>query len=328
MTSPKWLVPVAFLLVYVIWGSTYFAIAKAIETIPPFLMAGTRFLIAGAVLYAAARLLGAPKPERIEWRPAAIVGLFLLLGGNGGVVLAQKTVPTGLAALLVAGVGIWMALFEALRPGGRWPSWPVALGLLGGLGGVGLLLAHRGEGGVDPVGAILLVGATISWALGSIYARGARLPKSPFVATAVEMMAGGAGLLILGLLMGQYSGFNLGAVSTASVIGWAYLAVFGSIVAFTAYVWLLSVRPPSLVATYAYVNPVVAVFLGWMFLGEKLSPRMFIAAGAIIASVAVITTFSTKRNGLPRPPGQREMTDDRLQMTEDQPSATATTKAH
>ncbi len=294
MTKRPWLVPVAFLLVYVIWGSTYLAIHVAIDTIPPFVMAGLRFLVAGAVLYAVARLLGAPKPERGEWRPAAIVGLFLLLGGNGGVVLAQKTVPSGLASLLVAGVAIWMALFEALRRGGKWPSLPVAAGLVGGLGGVALLFFPWGS--VETVGAVALVAATMSWALGSIYARGARLPKSPFVATAVEMMAGGAGLILLAGATGQWGKFDLKALTAASIAAWAYLAVFGSIVAFTAYVWLLTVRPPSMVATYAYVNPVVAVALGAIFLHETVTPRMIAAAAAILGSVAVITKFSNSKS--------------------------------
>lgn len=294
MKPRPWLVPLAFGLVYVLWGSTYLAIHLAIETIPPFLMAGTRFLVAGGVLYGVARLAGAPKPAKGEWGPASIVGLFLLLGGNGLVVFGQKTVPSGLASLIVAGVALWMALFEALRPGGRWPSRPVAVGLLGGFAGVALLIGPW-NGGIDPVGAAALVGATISWALGSIYARGARLPKSAFVATAVEMMAGGGALLVLGLLTGQAAELNLAAVSTKSLVAMGYLAVFGSMVAFTAYVWLLSVRPASLVATYAYVNPVVAVALGGIFLHEQLTPRMIIAAGAIVASVAVITTFSNPR---------------------------------
>jgi drug/metabolite transporter (DMT)-like permease len=294
MSKRPWLVPVAFLLVYVIWGSTYLAIHVAIETIPPFVMAGLRFLVAGAVLYAVARLLGAPKPERGEWRPAAIVGLFLLLGGNGGVVLAQKTVPSGLASLLVAGVAIWMALFEALRRGGKWPSLPVAAGLVGGLGGVALLFFPWGS--VETVGAVALVAAMMSWALGSIYARGARLPKSPFVATAVEMMAGGAGLILLAGATGQWGQFDVKAVTAASIAAWAYLAVFGSIVAFTAYVWLLTVRPPSMVATYAYVNPVVAVALGAIFLHETVTPRMIVAAAAILGSVAVITKFSNSKS--------------------------------
>jgi drug/metabolite transporter (DMT)-like permease len=270
------------------------AIHVAIDTIPPFVMAGLRFLVAGAVLYAVARLLGAPKPERGEWRPAAIVGLFLLLGGNGGVVLAQKTVPSGLASLLVAGVAIWMALFEALRRGGKWPSLPVTAGLAGGLGGVALLFFPWGS--VETVGAVALVAATMSWALGSIYARGARLPKSPFVATAVEMMAGGAGLILLAGVTGQWGRFDPKAVTAASIAAWAYLAVFGSIVAFTAYVWLLTVRPPSMVATYAYVNPVVAVALGSIFLHETVTPRMIVAAAAILGSVAVITKFSKSKS--------------------------------
>jgi drug/metabolite transporter (DMT)-like permease len=301
MKPRPWLVPLAFGLVYVIWGSTYLAIRIAIDTIPPFLMAGTRFLAAGAVLYAVARLAGAPKPAKGEWGPASIVGLFLLLGGNGLVVFGQKTVPSGLASLIVAGVALWMALFEALRPGGRWPSLPVAIGLLGGFAGVALLIGPWG-GGVDPTGAAALVGATISWALGSIYARGARLPKSAFVATAVEMMAGSAALLLLGLVTGQAADLNFAAMSTKSLVAMGYLAVFGSIVAFTAYVWLLSVRPASLVATYAYVNPVVAVALGGIFLHEPLTPRMLVAAGAIIASVAVITTFSILRAAAPPAP--------------------------
>ena len=291
----RWLVPLAFGLVYVIWGSTYLAIKFAIETIPPFLMAGSRFLVAGGVLYAAARLLGAPRPAKSEWAPASLVGLFLLLGGNGLVVFGQKTVPSGLASLLVAGVALWMALFEALRPGGKWPSKPVALGLIGGFAGVGLLIGPRNGGAVDAVGAAAIVGATISWALGSIYARGARLPKSAFIATAVEMMAGGAALLALGFATGQAGQLHLAAITAKSLIAVAYLAVFGSIVAFTAYVWLLSVRPPSLVATYAYVNPVVAVMLGSIFAGEDLTARMIVAAGVIVASVAVITTFSSPR---------------------------------
>src|SRR3989442_887933 len=156
-----WLIPLAFGLVYVIWGSTYLAIRIAIDTIPPFLMAGTRFLAAGVVLYAVARLAGAPKPAKGEWGPASIVGLFLLLGGNGLVVFGQKTVPSGLASLIVAGVALWMALFEALRPGGRWPSLPVAIGLLGGFAGVALLIGPWG-GGVDPAGAVAPVGA-VGW---------------------------------------------------------------------------------------------------------------------------------------------------------------------
>jgi drug/metabolite transporter (DMT)-like permease len=299
MTPPiaerRWLVPVAFLLVYVIWGSTYLAIHEAIKTIPPFVMAGVRFLVAGAVLYAIARMMGAPRPQKGEWKPAAIVGLFLLLGGNGGVVQAQLTVPSGIAALIIAGVAIWMALFEAIRPGGRWPSWQVGLGLLIGLGGVALLVAPRGAGSVDPWGAVSLIAAEISWAIGSIYARGAKLPKSAFVATAVEMMAGGAGLLLLAVPTGQWGMLDVRAISMQSVIAMTYLAVFGSMVAFTAYVWLLSVRPPSLVATYAYVNPVVAVFLGVVFLNEKLTPMMVVAAVAILGSVGLITTFSNRR---------------------------------
>jgi drug/metabolite transporter (DMT)-like permease len=301
MNDRRGLVAIAFLLIYVIWGSTYLAIDHAIRTIPPFLMAGTRFLLAGAVLYGIARLLGASRPERGEWRPAATVGLFLLLGGNGGVVLAQKTVPSGLAALLVAGTAIWMTLFAALRPGGAWPRWQAWVGLLGGLGGVALLIGPWGAERVNPFGAACLLAASITWAIGSIYAKGARLPKSPFVATAVEMMAGGLALLVVGAVIGQYRGFDVSQVTTASIVAYAYLAIFGSIVAFTAYVWLLSVRPPSIVATYAYVNPLVAVALGTLLNHETLSPRMIVAAAFIVASVALITTFSNPKSKAPQP---------------------------
>jgi drug/metabolite transporter (DMT)-like permease len=185
-----------------------------------------------------------------------------------------------------------MTIFGALLPGGTWPRGPAWIGLLGGLAGVALLIGPWGPGRIDPFGAGCLIAATLSWSIGSIYAKGARLPKSPFVATAVEMMAGGAALLVVGAAFGQFRGFDVRAVSSASILASVYLAVFGSIVAFTAYVWLLSVRPPSQVATYAYVNPVVAVVLGWYFLDEQLTTRVFAAAGAIVASVALITTFS------------------------------------
>lgn len=282
----------AFAAVYVIWGSTYLAIRFAIETLPPLSMAGVRFLLAGALMYAFLRLRGEAAPERRQWRPAAIVGGLLLLGGNGGVVLAERTVPSGVVALLVAMVPIWMVLVDWLRRGGVRPTTRTTVGLVVGFGGMVLLVgpgALAGGDPVDPFGALLVVLGSMSWAVGSIYARGAALPKSPFLATAMEMLCGGALLLVVGVARGELVSTDVAAFSTTSLLSFAYLVVFGSLVGFTAYIWLLGVTTPARVSTYAYVNPLVAVFLGWALAGEPVSPRILLAAAVIIAAVAVIT---------------------------------------
>jgi drug/metabolite transporter (DMT)-like permease len=284
----------AFAAVYLIWGSTYLAILYAIRTIPPFLMAGVRFVVAGAMLYAWKRLTGSPRPARAHWRSAAVVGAALLLCGNGAVTWAEQYVPSGITALLVAMVPVWMVLLqwarrEAPRPGGA-----VAVGLVLGLIGIGLLVgpdAIRGAGPVDPFAALVLTGACISWAAGSLDQRRAALPgDSPLLATGMQMLCGGALLLAVGTVAGEWSDLDLGAVSARSAVSLLYLIAVGALIGYSAYVWLLTASTPAKVATYAYVNPVVAVFLGWALAGERLTPRMIAAAAVIVGAVALVTT--------------------------------------
>lgn len=286
----------AFAAVYLIWGSTYLGIHYAIQTLPPFLMAGVRFLIAGGILYVWARLKGIPRPTGAHWRSAAIIGGCLLLGGNGLVVWAEQYVASGVAALLVATVSFWMVLLEWLRPGGTRPS----AGMLGGvgLGFAGLVLlvgpdGLRGEG-IHLLGALALITASFTWAAGSIYAKRAPLPRSPLMVNGIEMLAGGALLFATGLLRGETQGFDLAAVSPASLVALLYLITFGSLIGFSAYVYLLGATTPARASTYAYVNPVVAMLLGWGVAGEPLTPRMLLAMAIIIAAVVVITLGSGK----------------------------------
>lgn len=292
----------AFTSVYLIWGSTYLAIAFAIETIPPHLMAAARFLVAGAVLYAWARWRGAPRPTLANWRAAAIIGGLLCLGGNGAVVWAETRVPTGVTALIVASVPIWMTLLDRLRNGGGRTPWPVVAGLLLGVAGIALLIAPgKLAGRVDTLGAGVLVLGSFSWALGSILSRTATLPRSGFLAAAMEMLTGGVWLLVFGVATGQAGDFALAAVSGKSLVSLAYLTVFGSLVGFTAYIWLLGATTAARVSTYAYVNPVVAVLLGWGFAGEAMSLRTLAAATVIVGAVALIIRYGARGKSAPAP---------------------------
>jgi len=287
----------ALLALYLVWGSTYLAIRVAVETLPPFLMAGARFLTAGAILYGVAIRRGdtrGDRPGAAAWRAAAIVGAALLLGGNGGVVWAEQWVSSGLAALLVSTLPIWMALLD--RAVSAAPIGPrVAAGLVLGLAGVVLLVGRVETGGADPVAAFVLLGASFSWAAGSLYARTAPLPRRPLVATGMEMLAGGGLLLLLGVATGEPWRLSADAFTPEAVFAVLYLTGFGSLVAFTAYVWLLNNAPLALVSTYAYVNPVVAVLLGWLVLGEPLTPRVAVAGAAIVAAVALIASARRSR---------------------------------
>lgn len=305
-------VVLAFAAVYLIWGSTYLAIRFALETLPPFLMVGTRYLVAGGLLFGWAWLRGGFRREGsggtgkplslVSWRAAAIAGGLLLVGGNGGVVWAEYLgVPSGLAALIVSTVPLWVVVLEWLGPRsvrtGR-PGRPVAVGVLLGLGGVVVLLgpSKLSAGGLSLLGGLVVVGASLSWAYGSVISRRLALPSSPLLGTAMEMLAGGALLLLLGLATGEPGRVAWDQISARSVWALVYLILFGSLVAFTSYVYLLKVVPTTKVATYAYVNPVVALFLGWGLAGEALSPRTLVAAAVILGAVVLITTFR-------RPPG-------------------------
>jgi drug/metabolite transporter (DMT)-like permease len=285
-------VALAFASVYLFWGSTYLAIRVAVETMPPLIMAGARFLLAGGLLYAWARG-GQPRPEPVQWRSAFIVGGLLLLGGNGGVVWAERTVPSGMAALMVSSVPLWIALFQWQRV-----TLPTGLGLLGGFAGVAWLVP---AGKIDPRGAALLGMACVSWALGSLVARTAPFPPSKLLGTSMQMLAGGALQVVAGLAIGEAK--EVVAPSAASWASWGYLVVFGSLFGFVPYIWLLGVRPAAQVATYAYVNPVVAVILGWLILDEPLTGRTLGAAALIVASVAAITVSAGR--SAPAGPGTR-----------------------
>jgi len=282
----------AFLAVYLIWGSTFLAIRYAIETIPPFLMAGMRFLASGAVLYGWARWRGAAPPTRRHWASAAVIGALLLLTGNGLVVWAEQRVPSGVASLFIATEPMWIVLLDWLSGHGARPPRRVAAGVGMGLVGVGLLADPGdlvGGGAVDPLGAGVLLVAAFSWAVGSLYSRRAHLPPAPLLATAMQLLAGGVLLVAAAAATGELAAFAPHAVSARSLGALLYLAVFGSLVGYTAYIWLLRVEPPARVATYAYVNPVVAVLLGWLVAREPLGPRTIAAASVIIGAVAMIT---------------------------------------
>jgi drug/metabolite transporter (DMT)-like permease len=289
----------AFAAVYVIWGSTYLAIRFAIETIPPFLMAGTRFVVAGVLLYAWLRIRGVATPARMEWRSAAIVGVLLLFIGNGGVTWAEQFVASGVTALLIATVPLWIVLIDWTWYSRVKPNARVVAGLLIGFLGIFLLVGagqNAGENHINLVGVLVLMVATISWAAGSLYSRKAVLPASRLMGTAMQMLVGGAVLLAAGVVTGETSRVQFGEMSMRSVLSLAYLVVFGSLVAFSAYVWLLQATSPSNVATYAYVNPVIAVLLGWAFAGEPLTMVMIVAAAIIIGGVVLIINSQTKRN--------------------------------
>jgi drug/metabolite transporter (DMT)-like permease len=281
----------ALIAVYLIWGSTYLAIRYAVETMPPFLMAAVRFIISGGVLYALRRFSGDPAPEAVEWRSAAIIGIFLLVGGNGGVVWAEQFVTSSLAALLVATVPLWMVLMDAFRPAGHRPGLLAVAGILIGFGGV-VLLIRSVAGSADTtnlLGAAALILASLAWSIGSLYGRNARLPASQLLGTGMEMLAGGVALMLVAVALDEWSSFELAAVSRRSALALVYLTVIGSS-AFVAYVWLLRVAPTPLVATYAYVNPLVAVLLGYFLAQEPMTVRTLLAAGLIIGSVVLVST--------------------------------------
>ena len=290
----------AFASIYVIWGSTYLAIRYAVETIPPFIMGGIRFLISGAMLYLWARSRGAPRPTRLHWRNAIIAGGFLLLGGNGAVVWAEQFVPSGLTALLVSILPFWLVIIEWIRPPRRRPSAAVLVGLVLGFVGIIVLVGPSdvgGHGDVSPLGALVLILGSLSWAIGSFWSRDAQLPESGLLTTGMEMVGGGVLLLVVGTLAGEFSRLDIHGISNASAFGLLYLITFGSMLGFTSYIWLLDKVSPARLGTYAYVNPIVAVLLGWAIAGERLSIRTGVAAAIVICAVALITTARSTEAG-------------------------------
>lgn len=295
-TTARWRIVVGFLAIYLIWGSTYLAIRFTIETIPPLLSAGIRFLIGGSLLYLWARASGAAPATSVQWRNSGIVGLLLVVGGTGTVTWAEQYVPSGLAALLVAAMPFWMVLIDWLRPNGQKPTSSVIAGLVMGFAGIVVLVGPGNLGGapVSMIGAVAVLLATLSWASGSIYSRHVDLPQSRLLAVGIQMLVGGATMLAMGAIIGELPQFHISLMTFKSVAALLYLAIIGSL-AFAAYVWLLKVSTPAKVSTYAFVNPVVAVIVGWAFAGEDLSARTLIAAAIIVAAVAMLTLAKGKQ---------------------------------
>jgi drug/metabolite transporter (DMT)-like permease len=291
------LLVLAFAAVYVIWGSTYLGMAVGIESFPPLLLPALRHSVAGLVLYPVLRWKTGIRPTPRQWRTATITGLLLLLMGNGGVCLAERTVPSGVAALLVAMVSFWMVLLDWLRPGGYRPLPRVVASLVIGFGGLVVLVGPAHLGGserVDPAGTAILVVGSFCWAWGSIYSKHNDLPSLPMLGVAMQGLAGGAALWIAGLLAGEGRQLHFGAVSTRSWIALAYLIIFGSGIGFTAYVYILKQSTAARVGTYAFVNPVVALFLGWLMAGETITLRTVLAAAVILTAVLLVITAPPK----------------------------------
>ncbi len=287
------LVIIAFGLVYVVWGSTYLAIRVGIESFPPLLLAGSRHLLTGLILYPMLRWKTGVRPTAAHWRMSFITGFLLLFIGNGGVCLAERTVPSGVTALLVATVSLWMVLVDWLRPGGTRPGLRVLAGLLLGFGGLALLVGPKnlgGSGRVDPFGVGILVIASLAWASGSVYSKHAGGPGSPLLGVAMQSLAGGACLWIAGIVSGEVGTLHLRAISARSWVALGYLIAFGSMVGFTAYIYILKKSTATRVATYAFVNPVVALFLGWLLVGESITLRTVVAAAVILTAVLLVIT--------------------------------------
>jgi drug/metabolite transporter (DMT)-like permease len=291
---------VAFAALYLVWGSTYLGIRFAIETIPPFLMAGARFLIAGVIMYAIAWSQGITKSSWVNWRTSLIIGACLLLAGNGGVTISEQYIDSGLAALIVAIVPIYIVLLGWATGMAPRPVPIMWMGLAGGFVGVGILfgpgLHLHSIGGRNPaIGILILLVTTFIWSAGSLYSRAARHAASPFLTAAQQMICGGILLLVAGVVTGELPRFHAGAISMLSLGSFVYLVIIGAVVGYTAYIWLLRHCEPAKVATYAYVNPIVAVLLGTLFAGETLTARMLLAAALIIGSVALIITAQQLR---------------------------------
>jgi drug/metabolite transporter (DMT)-like permease len=287
----------AFAAIYIFWGSTYLAIKYAIETLPPFLMAGARFVFAGSILLIWARFSADyERPTATHWKTSLIVGTLLLLGGNGGVVFAEHYISSSLAALLVATEPFWIVLLSWLWLGRTRPNLKAVSGLALGFFGVWLLISGQtassanSDNSMQIFGAIAVIAAAMCWATGSIYGLRAPVPKSAILTSGMQMFSGGLVLLLVSLIFGEWTSFSIAEVSSNSWFGLIYLIIFGSLIGFTAYSWLLKNAQPAMVATYAYVNPVIAVLLGWLIAGESFTGQMLIGAGVIVGSVILITS--------------------------------------
>jgi drug/metabolite transporter (DMT)-like permease len=288
---------VCFVVVYIVWGSTFYAIRVGIESFPPFLLAGLRHLAAGVVFYPTFRIATRERPTFLQWRTAFITGSLLLAVGNGTVSWTEETVPSGIAALLVATVSLWMVLVDWLRPGGVRPAPRVIAGFLLGFAGMALLVGPKhfaGSSRIDPVGTFALIGASLAWAVGSIYSRHHPLPNAPLLAVGMQTLCGGAVLCLFAIATGETRHFHFANVSLRSGLALLYLFLFGSALGFSAYVYMLKHSTAPRVATYAFVNPVVALFLGWFLASEPLSLRTLLASGIILTAVLLVISAPHK----------------------------------
>ncbi|MDB6093664.1 MAG: yedA [Verrucomicrobia bacterium] len=285
----------AFAAIYLIWGSTYLAIRVAVGSMPPFIMAGARFLVAGLLLYAWLTMTGRGKTTARQWFDNTIVGALLLVGGNGLVVWAEQRIPSGITTLIISISPLFMVLLDWMLPKGMRPTWPTITGLALGFGGL-VLLIGGGAGGasIDPWRGAGLIFACVSWSVGSLYSRYTRNAAEPLVAATLQMLTGGVLMLVIGALRSEFHEFQPHNLTLWPIVAWVYLVAAGSLIAFPAYVYLLKHTSPARVSTYAYVNPVVAVFLGWLILGEPISGRTLVASAVIVTAVAIITTQKAK----------------------------------
>ncbi|HEY0946381.1 MAG TPA: EamA family transporter [Opitutaceae bacterium] len=311
----------AFAAIYLIWGSTYLGIRVAVEAMPPFAMAAGRFLIAGALVFTFLRLRGAKWPTWPQWRDNIIVGTFLLLGGNGLVAWAEQFIPSGIAALLIGVSPLFFVLTEWAWPGGHRPGALTVAALLIGFGGVAWLAApwesSATGGGLHAGGVIAILAGCVFWAFGSIFLRHARNGADPFLASSLQMLGGGTALAIVAVLHGDFGELDLAAVTPRAWIAFGYLITFGSLIGFSTFAWLMKHSTPARVSTYAYVNPVVAVFLGWLLLDEPITPRTLVASAIIVLAVAIITVQKNKAKPAPaapaRPAAELELREPRTE---------------
>ncbi len=282
----------AFAAIYLIWGSTYLGIRVAVQTMPPFLMAGMRFAVAGVLIFGFLHLRGAAWPTAMQWKDQIVVGIFLLLGGNAVVSWAEQRTPSGITSLILGASPFVMVLLEWIRPGGKRPTISLVVGVAVGILGIALLLGPDAipEGYRPPaIDIIALFVASISWWIGSLYSKHVNTGTPLLMAAAMQMVTGSACMLLTGFALGEGSALHFSSISLHSWLAFSYLVVAGSIVAFPVYVWLLEHSTPAKVSTYAYVNPVVAVILGWAILREPLNLRILLASVVIIGAVAIIT---------------------------------------
>jgi drug/metabolite transporter (DMT)-like permease len=298
-TQPRlWKVLLAFAIIYFVWGSTYLAVRVGVREVPPFLLAGVRFVIAGVVLYTWTRTQGTPSPTRREWRGVLFMSTLIFVFDYGLLFWAETRVPSGVAAVVMAIIPGFMVLFEIIFLGTQRLTARLALALLLGVAGVAVLVARSANLGgapVDALGAAALVFASINWSIASVLSRKLPLPSAKVMSSGAQMLAGGVMLTIVSALLGEFRGFHIQAVSREAWLALVYLIVAGSIVGFTAYIWLLHHESPTKVGTYAYVNPVVAVVIGYFLGGEALGPRTLVGTLLVLVSVVVTTTMPQKK---------------------------------